>query len=68
MSETVFSPLKAYVQEKKIALRALSRINGIPISTLHRIIEGGKASLKTAKRICFFSNGELTLKDFGYGD
>lgn len=66
MSEKVFHPLRKYLENKNISLRAFCRIANMAPATIHRIINGQTPSLRIAKRICKYSGGEIQMRDFGY--
>lgn len=61
------NPLRKFIEESNINLNQFSKISGIHYSGLYAIYRGiSWPRLQMAKRICSFTNGKLTKKDFGY--
>lgn len=62
---------KKYLDEQEESPYQFSKRAGMASNTIHRIYTGQvrrRSYLSTVKKICRFSNGKLTLQDFGYND
>ena len=60
---------KKYIDNGEEIPYQFAKRSGMSPATIHRIYHGiVKPYYRTAKRICRYTNGKLTLKDFGYID
>ena len=66
IGEDSYTPLRKYLDSKKESINAFARKCNLWPSTMHKIYKSAKPTRKIAKIICRNSNGELSMKDFGY--
>ncbi len=68
--EVQVNALKKYMDTLGINCSQFSKISNIALSTIYYIYHDKytKVNRKTASRIVRNSNGQLTLKDFGFED
>lgn len=61
--------LQDYLDRKMLKISILAARSGVSYSSIYQILKNNlRARRYTANRICRATDGELTLKDFGYDE